>query len=116
MSTPRGALQLLGKIHAALTHLAEIARHVDADAHAILIMDQAGWHMSNNLVVPENITILPLPPKSPELNPVENLWHFMRDNWLSNVSIRTATRYLRARMRTNRFMVVRFGSELGGVA
>lgn len=32
----------------------------------------------------ENITILPLPPKSPELNPVENLWHFMRDNWLSN--------------------------------
>ena len=47
-------------------------------------MDQAGWHMSNNLVVPGNITILPLPPKSPELNPVENIWHFMRDNWLSN--------------------------------
>lgn len=36
--------------------------------------------MSNHLVVPENITILPLPPKSPELNPVENLWHFMREN------------------------------------
>ena len=70
--------------YAMTRHLAEIARHVDADAHAILIMDQAGWHMSNNLVVPENITILPLPPKSPELNPVENLWHFMRDNWLSN--------------------------------
>ena len=50
-------------------HLAEIARHVDEDAHAILIMDQADWHMSNQLVVPENITILPLPPKSPELNP-----------------------------------------------
>ncbi len=40
--------------------------------------------MSNNLLVPENITILPLPPKSPELNPVENIWQFMRDNWLSN--------------------------------
>ena len=66
--------------YAMTQHLAEIARHIDADAHAILIMDQAGWHMSNNLVVPENITILPLPPKSPELNPVENLWHFMRDN------------------------------------
>ncbi len=65
-------------------HLVEIARHVDEGAHAVLIMDQAGWHMSNNLVVPENITILPLPPKSPELNPVENLWHFMRGNWLSN--------------------------------
>ncbi len=40
--------------------------------------------MSNNLLVPENITILPLPPKSPELNPVENIWQFMRENWLSN--------------------------------
>ena len=36
------------------------------------------------MVVPANITILPLPPKSPELNPVENIWQFMRDNWLSN--------------------------------
>jgi transposase len=60
--------------HAMTQHLAEIARHVDEDAHAILVLDQAGWHMSNHLVVPENITILPLPPKSPELNPVENLW------------------------------------------
>lgn len=65
-------------------HLTEISRHVEENAHAILIMDQAGWHMSNNLVVPGNISILPLPPKSPELNPVENLWQFMRDNWLSN--------------------------------
>lgn len=40
--------------------------------------------MSNNLVVPENITILPLPPKSPELNPVENIWQFMRENCFSN--------------------------------
>ena len=32
----------------------------------------------------DNITLLPLPPKSPELNPVENIWQFMRDNWLSN--------------------------------
>ena len=70
--------------YAMTQHLTETARHVDQDAHAILIMDQAGWHMSSKLVVPENITILPLPPKSPELNPVENLRHFMRDNWLSN--------------------------------
>jgi len=39
---------------------------------------------SRKLKVPDNITILPLPPKSPELNPVENIWQFMRDNWLSN--------------------------------
>ena len=70
--------------HAMNQHLIEISRNVANNAHAILVMDQAGWHMSNNLSVPENITILPLPPKSPELNPVENLWHFMRDNWLSN--------------------------------
>ena len=47
-------------------------------------MDQAGWHLSTNLIVPENISILPLPPRSPDLNPVENLWQFLRDNYLSN--------------------------------
>jgi DDE superfamily endonuclease len=40
--------------------------------------------MSTRLVVPPNITIIALPPKCPELNPVENVWQFMRDNWLSN--------------------------------
>ena len=55
--------------HAMNRHLIEISRNVADDAHAILMMDQAGWHMSNNLAAPENITIFPLPPKSPELNP-----------------------------------------------
>src|SRR4051794_6823995 len=65
-------------------HLAEIAQEVSPGAHAVLILDQAGWHMSNRLAVPQNITLIPLPPKCPELNPVENVWQFMRDNWLSN--------------------------------
>ena len=65
-------------------HLPEISATVDAGAHAVLMLDQAGWHMSAKLAVPDNITLLPLPPRSPELNPVENVWHFMRDNWLSN--------------------------------
>ncbi|BBK33426.1 hypothetical protein STHU_40600 [Allostella humosa] len=65
-------------------HLAEISRTVAPGAHALLLMDQAGWHLSERLVVPANITIVPLPAKSPELNPVENVWQFMRDNWLSN--------------------------------
>jgi hypothetical protein len=65
-------------------HLAEIAQEVSPGAHAVLILDQAGWHMSKSLVVPQNITLVPLPPKCPELNPVENVWQFMRDNWLSN--------------------------------
>ena len=50
----------------------------------MLLMDQAGWHMTGKLEVPENISIVPLPPKCRELNPVENIWQFLRDNWLSN--------------------------------
>ena len=65
-------------------HLAEIAQAVAPGAHAVLLLDQAGWHLSDKLVVPPNLTLLPLPPKCPELNPVENLWQFLRDNWLSN--------------------------------
>jgi transposase len=65
-------------------HLAEISAAVSPGAHAVLLLDQAGWHGSRDLVVPDNITLLPLPPRSPELNPVENVWQFMRDNWLSN--------------------------------
>ncbi len=65
-------------------HLAEISKAVDPGAHAVVIVDQAGWHMSAKLTIPDNITLLPLPPRSPELNPVENVWQFMRDNWLSN--------------------------------
>ncbi|MDR3450202.1 MAG: IS630 family transposase [Alphaproteobacteria bacterium] len=65
-------------------HLAEIAEIVAPGDHAVLLVDQAGWHLSTRLVVPSNITIIALPPKCPELNPVENVWQFMRDNWLSN--------------------------------
>ena len=65
-------------------HLAEISAAVAPGAHAVLILDQAGWHISAGLVIPTNITLLPLPAKCPELNPVENVWQFMRDNWLSN--------------------------------
>ncbi len=65
-------------------HLKEISAVVDPGCHAVLILDQAGWHTSQKLVVPENITLLSLPAKAPELNPVENLWQFMRENWLSN--------------------------------
>jgi transposase len=65
-------------------HLAEIAAEVAPGAHAVLLLDQAGWHLSKRLVVPANITLLPLPPKCPELNPVGNICVFMRDNWLSN--------------------------------
>jgi len=64
--------------------LEEISQAVDPGAHAVLLLDQAGWHVTPKLKVPGNITLLPLPPCSPELNPVENIWQFVRDNWLSN--------------------------------
>ena len=53
-------------------------------AAALEALDQAGWHLAGALNVPGNITLLPLPPRSPELNPVENVWQFLRDNQLSN--------------------------------
>ena len=65
-------------------HLDEISSQMTPGAHAVLILDQAGWRTTGKLVIPSNITLLPLPPRSPELNPVENIWQFIRDNWLSN--------------------------------
>ena len=65
-------------------HLNEIASKVSPGAHAILILDRAGWHGAKELKVPHNISLMPLPPRSPELNSQENIWQFMRQNWLSN--------------------------------
>ncbi len=48
-----------------------------------MILDQAGWHGAKALRVPDNISLLPLPPYSPELNPVENLWQFLKHNFLN---------------------------------
>jgi transposase len=60
-----------------------------ADEHFVLILDQAGWHRSRTLKLPEGITLLHLPPYSPELNPTENLWHYLRSHYLSNRKYQT---------------------------
>jgi transposase len=65
-------------------HLRMISEHVGPHVHVVLVLDQAGWHMSKGLRVPENITLLPLPPYSPELNPVERLWSWLKSRQLSN--------------------------------
>jgi transposase len=65
-------------------HLAEISRCVSVSAIALLVLDGAGWHRSPRLEIPENIVLLPLPPYAPELNPVENVWEFIRANYLSH--------------------------------
>jgi transposase len=65
-------------------HLNEISRQVAHKAHAVVLMDRAGWHTTAKLNVPNNLTIILLPSRSPELNPVENIWQYLRANWLSN--------------------------------
>ena len=64
-------------------HLDEISRNVATKAHGVVLMDRAGWHRTDKLKVPKNLTIILLPSRSPELNPVENVWQFLRQNWLS---------------------------------
>jgi transposase len=65
-------------------HIDEISTRVAEGAHAVLLLDRAGWHTTSNLDVPENITPIFLPSRAPELNPVENVWQYLRSNWLSN--------------------------------
>src|SRR3954468_17277883 len=64
--------------------LAELSRAVPAGTHAALVLDGAGWHVSDGLAVPANLTPIHPPPYSPELNPVERVWEYLRDRWLSH--------------------------------
>ena len=80
-------------------HLAKISTQVAPGAHAVLVCDGAGWHQrGKQLQVPGNITLLSLPPYSPELNPMENVWNYLRQNklcalvWNSYDEIVTACR------------------------
>ncbi len=57
---------------------------VSHNIHVVMIWDQAGFHISKKLKVPKNVTIVLLPPYSPELNPVENLWHYLRSHYWAN--------------------------------
>ena len=83
-------------IEATNKHLAAINSCVTLGVIAVLIIDRAGWHRSNKLVVPENIVLLRLPPYAPELNPAENIWAYLRGNafthqvWKTNDAILAA--------------------------
>lgn len=71
-------------IQAMNLHLAEIAKAVSVNAHAVVIIDGAGWHLEGgDLKVPDNLSLLRLPPYSPELNAQENIWQFLRQNFLA---------------------------------
>ena len=77
-------------------HLAEISASIAPERHAALLLDQAGWHVSERLVVPANITIVPLPAKCPELNPQENVWQFMRGQLAVEPGVHLLHRYRRS--------------------
>jgi hypothetical protein len=64
--------------------LAELSRAIPTGIHAALVLDRAGWHVSKHLVVPRNLTLVHLPPRSPEPNPVERIWLYLRERWLSH--------------------------------
>lgn len=68
----------------AVFRLNEIAYHVPAGRHGVIVLDQARWHTAKHLHIPENLTLLPLPPYSPELNPQENVWEVLRADSLAN--------------------------------
>ena len=80
-------------------HLDEIALHVARGAHAVLLLDRAGWHTTGNLVWPKNVTPILLPSRSPELNPVEQVWQYLRANYLSNRVFDDLRRHHRRRLR-----------------
>ena len=101
--TAAGLVLLFVNTAAMNAHLAEIARSVapfvgemiprimscSSSPHALLILDGAGWHGSAALAVPDNLSLLTLPPYSPELNPVENVWAHLRANKLASTVFNT---------------------------
>ena len=64
--------------------LEQFSAGLPPDVHAAMVLDRAGWHTAAALRVPANVTLVLLPPKSPELNPLENLWHYLRSHYWSN--------------------------------
>ena len=65
-------------------HVDEISKATPAGRHALLVCDMASWHTTDKLDIPDNMTLLPLPPYSPELNPAEQVWEVIRRDSLAN--------------------------------
>lgn len=68
------------------TYINQLSKHVKTGRHIALVVDNVGWHSSKQLKIPENITLIPLPPYSPELNPMEQVWKWIKHNYLSNIA------------------------------
>jgi transposase len=76
--------------------LAQFAQALEPGVHAVLLLDRAGWHTAHRLAVPENATLMPLPAYSPELNPVERVWLYLRERFLSHRVLASYTALLDA--------------------
>jgi len=66
----------------------QFAKEVDSKVHVVMFWDQAGFHTARKLRQPPNLTLIPLPPYCPELNPIENLWSYLRSHHWSNRAYR----------------------------
>ena len=86
VSTGTPSALIVSELHTGVINafLEQLSRELPSNVHAIVIWDQAGYHTGAKLVVPHNISLILLPPHSPELNPVENLWHYLRSHHWSN--------------------------------
>lgn len=61
--------------------LREFSRSLAPDVQAVLLWDGAGFHRSGKLQFPENVSLIELPTYSPQYNPIENLWHYLRSHF-----------------------------------
>ena len=61
-----------------------LSKEIKEGKHVALVIDNAGWHNSNKMIVPDNITLIPLPPYSPELNAMEQVWEWIKKRFLYN--------------------------------
>ena len=69
-------------------YLKEFSKQIKDGKHVALIVDNAGWHIAHALNVPDNITLIPLPSYSSELNAMEQVWQWMKEHYLSNISFK----------------------------
>src|SRR3954469_11101585 len=86
VSTGAASALIMPELNAGVLNLflEQFSRELPAGVHAVLIWDGAGYHTSAESVVPANVSLIQLPPYSPELNPVDNLWHYLRSHHWSN--------------------------------
>lgn len=77
-------------------HLQLIRKSIPKNVHVILVWDQASFHTSNDIVVPRNITIVNQAAYSPELNPVERVWKYLKTHFLGNRVFKDMTDILTA--------------------